>query len=117
MPPDLYKGSDKAELESAIRAAWAKRYQADTILAIRFHNEKWTRKASKEFVGNTLKSYDLQSMTVKVIVDKSPELVTIHTVTLQINHHESERLLVGEKNAGFYPVDMDRKKFTAEKKL
>ncbi len=110
MPADVYTGADKAKIRAAVLALWASDYPAEKVLAVRFPNAKWERRKTVEKVGTEWKSYDVSSMSVRVIVDKSEEAVTIHGVIVQINHHKSEDLVVGRKGT-FAPEDMARKNF------
>lgn len=106
MPKDAYGGADKEKLRSAVAAAWKERYPQDQVLAIRLPEANWNRKVTEEWVGDTKKRYDISSMVVQVVVKKSDEVATIHGAYLQIDHHESEALKIGQKDAGFAARDM-----------
>jgi hypothetical protein len=109
MPADVYSGSDKNQIKTAITEAWKQRYPSDKILKVCLPKTSWERKKTEEKVGSEWKRYDISSMVVKVIVDKDAETATIHTVYVQINHHTNEELQVGQKGAGFFPEDMAKK--------
>ena len=110
MPVDVYAGGDKAKIRTAVLAAWASNYPDEKVAAVRFPNAKWERRKTEEKVGSEWKKYDISSMSVRVIVEKDAERMTIHGIILQINHHKSEELQVGRKGT-FKPEDMARKNF------
>lgn len=109
MPADSYAGADREKIKSAVLQAWAERSPKDKVLAVLLPKPEWERKRTEERVGSEWKKYDISSMVVKVIVDKDDERATIHTIIVQVNHHQNESLQVGQKGAGFDPVDIAKK--------
>lgn len=109
MPEDVYAGADREKIKAAVNQAWKERYPTDKVMKVLLPKTEWERKKTEEKVGSEWKKYDISSMVVKVLVDKDDERATIHTIYIQVNHHQSEAYEVGRKGAGFDPMDIAKK--------
>ena len=78
-PADVYKGADKEKLKTMIKAEWAKTYPDEKIIGIRFPKETWKREVSKEWVGDTLKSYDMSYYYAGVIIKLDDKMAMVYT--------------------------------------
>lgn len=93
-PPNLYKGSDKAELEKKIAADWKAAHPKDEVLSIRFHQPDWTRRTERRYDENFNKWYpiDVSTMEVNVIVKKDADTAEIFMSVLQKDHLNKDEL-------------------------
>lgn len=93
-PPNLYKGSDKAELEKKIAADWKAAHPKDEVLSIRFHQPDWTRRTERRYDENFNKWYpiDVSTMEVNVIVKKDADTAEIFMSVLQKDHLNKDDL-------------------------
>ena len=93
-PPNLYKGSDKAELEKKIAADWKAAHPKDEVLSIRFHQPDWTRRTESRYDENFNRWYpiDVSTMEVNVIVKKNAETAEIFMSVLQKDHLNKDDL-------------------------
>lgn len=102
MPPDAYKGADKAKLKQAVLAEWKKLYPQDKVLGVRFHMATWQRKQEKEWNGaiKQWQFYDNSVLAVSVLVQKNASVATIFPVFLNINHKKGPNVVVGAETKG-----------------
>ena len=95
-PPNLYKGSDKAELEKKITADWKASHPKDEILGVRFHQPDWTRRTESRYDENFNRWYpiDVSTMEVNVVVKKDSETAEIFMSVLEKDHLNKDDLVI-----------------------
>ncbi len=93
-PPNIYKGSDKAELEKQIIRDWKSAHLEDEILGVRFHQPEWKRRTEKRYDDNFHKWYkiDVSTMEVNVVVKKDGQTAEIFMCILQKDHLNKDDL-------------------------
>lgn len=107
-PEDVYKGADRAELETMVREAWAKKYPSDQILGVHFSMPEWRRTDKKTFNVTDL-SWTLSSrseLVARVVVKNSDTLAGIYAADFYKDHMQNDRVTVNvDTKGGVYVVE------------
>ena len=101
-PEDLYKGSDRKELEKMIRAEWTKLYPEDQILSIRFHMTDWERNQEHQWQAATQswRDVDMSVLAVSVIVKTSETIATTYPAYANKDNLSGGKLTIGAETKG-----------------
>jgi len=92
-----YNGSDRSQLDSLIRAAWAKEYPQEKILAVRFDGD-WSRAAGYRWEESGLRwvKYDRSSITFTVYVQgKEAKYAIAHGAAANKDHLNGDKVTAG----------------------
>lgn len=100
-PNDVYRGTDKAAHEAAIRAAWSKEHPNDEILAVRFHMEQFDRdtKWTWQSADSSWNKSDTSVLCATVIVKTGAEIATMYPAYVNVDHL-SDRTVYGVQTKG-----------------
>ncbi len=93
-PKDVYAKGDKAELERFIRGVWAKKFPAESIVAVRFPHEAFERKTQWVYVPDSraFVKRDRSTMGAWVIVKDGPKQAIQWYVTVIRQHLKGDAL-------------------------
>lgn len=106
-PADVYGGGDKGKLRKLVRAAWVAKYPSDKILAIRFHQAKWSRTVSLKVNQTHFYKQDTSVLALSVVVKKTAKLATIYPAFVNKNNRKGElNAGVATKSGGYRARDM-----------
>ena len=101
-PDEKYQGSDRAALESELRAAWKKAWPDDEILAVRFHMQDFNRSVEWNWVGDGWKKSDTSVLCVTVIVKTSSTEATQYPAYVNLdNLSNSKKIGVDTKGSAY----------------
>lgn len=100
LPPEAYRGADKAKLAAMVRATWKEKYPQDQVLALRFPRAEWKR--DRELKRNATDWYrtDVSSLVVYVVVKQSATLATVYPAYVNKNHMQGDALTIGADTKG-----------------
>ncbi len=92
-PEDAYTGSDRAELESFVRAQWAEHFPAEEVLGLRFPQEAFARTTAWRMESNQpqLSKVDHSDLWIRVLVGAGPEAI-LYRVLVSRLHLQADRL-------------------------
>ncbi len=106
-PLSAYGGGDKGRLRKLVQTAWKAKYPADQILAIRFHQAKWTRTVSVKVNQTHFYKQDTSVLALSVIVKKTAKLATIYPAFVNKDNHKGGlNAGVATKRGGYRARDM-----------
>ena len=108
-PQDGYRGSDRAEVESSTRVAWASRDLRAKVLEVRILDENWRRFNGVRWApdSNQWEPYDIERLQATVVVRKDKAHATLHDVVIE---RDPETLRLQVRPA---PVTTPREMLTA----
>lgn len=93
LPPDLYRGEDRADLERRAREAWIKSQPDAQILAVRIPAKAWKRTTRWQH-GGELNFYkvDTSRIQVQLILKHDSELAVMRPINLVKDHLASDTI-------------------------
>lgn len=91
LPPDRYRGNDRAELEAMAIAQW-KSVQPDAqVLKVCIPGEQWERETMWRLQNTTWYKIDRSRLQAQVLVAKDDKLAVIRPVNLWIDHISNDK--------------------------
>ncbi len=92
LPPDRYKGADRAQLEELAVGAWKKIQPDAKVLAIRIPSENWQREEIWRHQAGSWYKIDRSKVQVQLLVKKDDKVVVNRPIDLWKDHTQNEQI-------------------------
>jgi hypothetical protein len=100
LPVDVYSGSDKGAIKSAILSYWKERYPADKVLGVRFFETNWTRETNWKENATSIYKSDYSWLPVKVVVQTSGEVAALYPAFANKQHQSGDKMVISDDRGG-----------------
>lgn len=91
VPPDRYRGGDRAELEALATANWKEVEPNAEVLKICIPGEQWNRETMWRWSNSSFYKIDRSKLQAQLIVVKDDKIAAIRPVNLWIDHLSSDK--------------------------
>lgn len=105
-PKEIYTGADKEKFRKMIKDGWQKAWPNDEILAIRFHENQWEHRKSKQW-NDTVNEWmynDITELSTAVVVKITGKIAAVYPAYVSKDNLKGGEVSVGVHTKAGYVV-------------